>query len=106
MNDSLTDIYLDYLKSGLSIAIAASSSLGTVLGFLVPHLFLLGAFGAFVIWNQGVVLGIPSVPESCNSADFLKAIRKTMLLRFTFRKCSTSGRISHSSPSLYFILIC
>lgn len=47
----------DYLKSGLSIAIAGFSSLGTVLGSLIPHLFLLGAFGLFVIWNQGVVLG-------------------------------------------------
>lgn len=103
---SRTDIELDYPKSGLSIAIAGFSSLGTVLGSLVPHLFLLGAFGAFVIWNQGVVLGISPVSDASKSTYCFKAIRRTILLRSTFRKCSMSGRTLCSSPSLYFIPIC
>lgn len=29
----------------------------TVVGYILPHIIILGAFGAFVLWNDGVVLG-------------------------------------------------
>lgn len=51
-------IFLDYLKSALSIVIASLSLLQTVISSLIPQLILLSAFGAFVLWNRGVVLGI------------------------------------------------
>lgn len=43
--------------SGISLAIAVPLNLSTVFRALRPHLFLLAVFGAFVMWNGGVVLG-------------------------------------------------
>uniref|UniRef100_A0A093XS45 Dol-P-Glc:Glc(2)Man(9)GlcNAc(2)-PP-Dol alpha-1,2-glucosyltransferase n=1 Tax=Talaromyces marneffei PM1 TaxID=1077442 RepID=A0A093XS45_TALMA len=47
----------DYLKTGLSLGCAALSELPLVVASIIPHLIILGAFGAFVLWNGGVVLG-------------------------------------------------
>lgn len=51
-------ISLDYLKSALSIIIASLFLLQTVISSLIPQLIFLSAFGGFVLWNRGVVLGI------------------------------------------------
>ncbi|KAL8665675.1 MAG: hypothetical protein Q9168_007643 [Polycauliona sp. 1 TL-2023] len=47
----------DYVKTALSIIIATVACSGSLLPHLKPYLILLGAFGYFVLWNEGVVLG-------------------------------------------------
>ncbi|KAJ5666854.1 Dol-P-Glc:Glc(2)Man(9)GlcNAc(2)-PP-Dol alpha-1-2-glucosyltransferase [Penicillium macrosclerotiorum] len=47
----------DYVKTGISFAAASLKNPFLVIGSIIPHLIILGAFGAFVIWNDGVVLG-------------------------------------------------
>jgi len=48
---------LDYVKSGVSFAIAGILNLQTIYWRLVPYLFLLALFSGFAVWNGGVVLG-------------------------------------------------
>lgn len=48
---------VDYLKSGVSYAIAGTANLPTILPQLAPYLLILSSFLAFVFWNGGVVLG-------------------------------------------------
>jgi alpha-1,2-glucosyltransferase len=47
----------DYAKTVLSIAVITVLSLKKVIPALIPYIFLLGSFAAFVVWNGGVVLG-------------------------------------------------
>ncbi|EPS28133.1 putative Dol-P-Glc: Glc2Man9GlcNAc2-PP-Dol alpha-1,2-glucosyltransferase [Penicillium oxalicum 114-2] len=47
----------DYFKTGISfVAVATKTPISTVAS-IFPHLVILAAFGAFVVWNDGVVLG-------------------------------------------------
>ncbi len=47
----------DYLKTAISLTVGTAANLNVVLAFLIPYIFLLTAFGGFVLWNGGVVLG-------------------------------------------------
>ncbi|KAI9368255.1 tyrosyl-DNA phosphodiesterase-domain-containing protein [Aspergillus egyptiacus] len=47
----------DYLKTAISLCSVALNNLGSVLTSLFPYLFILAAFGGFVLWNGSVVLG-------------------------------------------------
>ncbi|KAI9783507.1 MAG: glucosyltransferase [Geoglossum umbratile] len=47
----------DYLKATLSLFLAALGNIRPVLLTTIPYLALLGTFGAFTLWNGGVVLG-------------------------------------------------
>ncbi|PGH12874.1 hypothetical protein AJ79_03974 [Helicocarpus griseus UAMH5409] len=47
----------DYLKTLVSLGISALAHLIPIIAALIPYLFFLGAFGLFVLWNGGVVLG-------------------------------------------------
>ncbi|KAL8909534.1 MAG: hypothetical protein Q9171_005013 [Xanthocarpia ochracea] len=47
----------DYVKTVFSIVAAATGSFKILIPYLKPYLIMLGAFGYFVIWNGGVVLG-------------------------------------------------
>lgn len=47
----------DYFKTALSLCSAALGNLGQVIVSSVPYVTILAAFGAFVLWNNGVVLG-------------------------------------------------
>lgn len=47
----------DYMKTIVSIVIVAVGNLSKPIRPLVPCIFLLAAFGGFVFWNGGVVLG-------------------------------------------------
>ncbi|KAJ0417122.1 alpha-1,2 glucosyltransferase alg10 [Aspergillus carlsbadensis] len=47
----------DYFKTAISLCSVALNNLGSVISSLVPYMFILGAFGAFVLWNGSVVLG-------------------------------------------------
>ncbi|EED20613.1 glucosyltransferase (Die2), putative [Talaromyces stipitatus ATCC 10500] len=49
--------FIDYFKTALSLACGALSELPLLVASIVPHLTILGAFGAFVLWNGSVVLG-------------------------------------------------
>ncbi|KAJ5925221.1 Dol-P-Glc:Glc(2)Man(9)GlcNAc(2)-PP-Dol alpha-1-2-glucosyltransferase [Penicillium verhagenii] len=47
----------DYFKTAISFGTAGlSNPISTVIS-ITPHIIILGAFGAFVFWNDGVVLG-------------------------------------------------
>ena len=48
---------VDYVKTAVSLSIAALSSAPSVLLSVFPYVTILAAFGGFVLWNQGVVLG-------------------------------------------------
>lgn len=48
---------LDYVKTALSLATVGLRRPFALLASVIPHLIVLGAFGAFVLWNNGVVLG-------------------------------------------------
>lgn len=45
----------------LSVVVASLSNPRMVMRILWPYLILLGAFGSFILWNGGVVLGKPSM---------------------------------------------
>ncbi|KAL4957165.1 phospholipase D/nuclease [Aspergillus filifer] len=47
----------DYFKTAISLCSLALNNLGTIIVSLIPYLLILGAFGAFVLWNGSVVLG-------------------------------------------------
>ncbi|KAJ6172348.1 Dol-P-Glc:Glc(2)Man(9)GlcNAc(2)-PP-Dol alpha-1-2-glucosyltransferase [Penicillium chermesinum] len=47
----------DYFKVAVSLAVAALKNTVPVLVSILPHILILAVFGAFVIWNNGVVLG-------------------------------------------------
>ncbi|KAL4797069.1 DIE2/ALG10 family-domain-containing protein [Aspergillus venezuelensis] len=47
----------DYVKTAISLCSVALNNLGTIITSLIPYLLILGAFGAFVLWNGSVVLG-------------------------------------------------
>ncbi|PYH45156.1 phospholipase D/nuclease [Aspergillus saccharolyticus JOP 1030-1] len=47
----------DYFKTSISLLSVALSNLGTVISTAIPYLLILAGFGAFVLWNDGVVLG-------------------------------------------------
>ncbi|KAL4897891.1 tyrosyl-DNA phosphodiesterase-domain-containing protein [Aspergillus ambiguus] len=47
----------DYFKAAISLAAAAFGNLGQVVRSLLVYLLILAAFGGFVLWNGGVVLG-------------------------------------------------
>ncbi|KAL2831897.1 phospholipase D/nuclease [Aspergillus pseudoustus] len=49
--------FSDYFKTAISLCSVALNNLGSVISSLVPYLFILAAFGAFVLWNGSVVLG-------------------------------------------------
>lgn len=48
---------LDYFKTSISLLTVAVGNLGTVISTSIPYLLILAGFGAFVFWNDGVVLG-------------------------------------------------
>ncbi|PYH83405.1 alpha-1,2 glucosyltransferase alg10 [Aspergillus uvarum CBS 121591] len=47
----------DYFKTSISLVTIAVGNLGTVISTSIPYLLILAGFGAFVFWNDGVVLG-------------------------------------------------
>ncbi|KAL8923030.1 MAG: hypothetical protein Q9208_004842 [Pyrenodesmia sp. 3 TL-2023] len=47
----------DYFKVGLSLVVASAKESFQLFPHLKPYLSILGAFGFFLIWNDGVVLG-------------------------------------------------
>ncbi|KAJ5565741.1 Glycosyltransferase ALG10 [Penicillium sp. DV-2018c] len=47
----------DYYKTAISYAAVGLRNPFAILVSLIPYLVVLGAFGAFVLWNNGVVLG-------------------------------------------------
>ncbi|KAJ5618232.1 Dol-P-Glc:Glc(2)Man(9)GlcNAc(2)-PP-Dol alpha-1-2-glucosyltransferase [Penicillium herquei] len=47
----------DYFKTAISFATVSLRNPFAVLIPMIPHLIILAAFGAFVFWNDGVVLG-------------------------------------------------
>ncbi|KAJ5154731.1 CAZyme family GT59 [Penicillium coprophilum] len=47
----------DYFKTAISLATVALKQPFSLLVSVIPHLIILAAFGAFVLWNNGVVLG-------------------------------------------------
>lgn len=52
---NLVDV--DYFKTAVSFAAVALRNPFSVVASIIPHIMVLGAFGAFVLWNNGVVLG-------------------------------------------------
>ena len=54
---TVTYCYPDYIKTAVSVAVAGAANLHTITSCLAPYLSFLGAFGCFVVWNGGVVLG-------------------------------------------------
>ncbi|KAE8160312.1 DIE2/ALG10 family-domain-containing protein [Aspergillus tamarii] len=47
----------DYFKTALSLCSAVLGNLGQVAISSIPYVVILAAFGGFVLWNNGVVLG-------------------------------------------------
>ncbi|KOC18167.1 putative glucosyltransferase (Die2) [Aspergillus flavus AF70] len=47
----------DYFKTAISLGAAALGNLGQVVISSIPYVAILAAFGGFVLWNNGVVLG-------------------------------------------------
>ncbi|KAJ5816229.1 Glycosyltransferase ALG10 [Penicillium robsamsonii] len=47
----------DYFKTAISLATVGLRQPFSLLVSLIPHIIVLAAFGAFVLWNNGVVLG-------------------------------------------------
>lgn len=52
-----TSSLIDYFKTAISFAAASLRNPFSIVASIIPHIIILGAFGGFVIWNEGVVLG-------------------------------------------------
>ncbi|KAL8634849.1 MAG: hypothetical protein Q9228_007596, partial [Teloschistes exilis] len=50
-------IFIDYVNTALSLVIVTLAQLPQLFRFLKPYLIVLSAFGWFVLWNEGVVMG-------------------------------------------------
>lgn len=48
---------VDYFKTSVSLAAASLKNASSVIASVVSHLLVLAGFGAFMAWNNGVVLG-------------------------------------------------
>lgn len=59
----------DYMKTIVSIIIVAVGNLSRLVRPLVPCIFLLAAFGGFVLWNGSVVLGKDSNLRAQSHSD-------------------------------------
>lgn len=55
----VTDEWKDYFKTAVSLATTGLANITPVLISVIPHITILAAFGGFVLWNNGVVLGKP-----------------------------------------------
>ncbi|KAA6411813.1 MAG: hypothetical protein FRX48_03963 [Lasallia pustulata] len=77
----------DYLKSASSITLCTLINLRTVVQSLIPHLTFLAAFSAFILWNNGVVLG--------DKANHIASLHLTQMLYFW------TYILFFSSPLLY-----
>lgn len=53
----LMQLIPDYFKAAVSFATASLMNPFSIVASIIPHLLILGAFGGFVYWNDGVVLG-------------------------------------------------
>ncbi|KAF2233934.1 glycosyltransferase family 59 protein [Viridothelium virens] len=49
--------FIDFLKTPLTLVLAAARNPVIIVGAVWPYIFLVGLFGTFVVWNGGVVLG-------------------------------------------------
>lgn len=57
LHEALLICVTDYFLTALSLVIVSLRNPIRTIQALLPHLFILAAFGAFVWWNGGVVLG-------------------------------------------------
>lgn len=57
-------VTVDYFKTTVSLATTSLNNLPRVLVSVVPHILILAAFGGFILWNNGVVLG-KSLQRGC-----------------------------------------
>lgn len=57
-------VNVDYFKASVSLATTALNNFPRVLVSIVPHILILVAFGGFILWNNGVVLG-KSLQRGC-----------------------------------------
>jgi Flp pilus assembly protein protease CpaA len=55
--------WLDFILCAISIAVAVLYHPITILSRLWPYISLLITFGAFVLWNGGVVLGMSHLSQ-------------------------------------------
>lgn len=49
--------HADYFKTAVSFAINGLTNVRLALVSVIPYVTILAAFGIFVLWNNGVVLG-------------------------------------------------
>lgn len=104
---------VDYFKASVSLAAASLSNFSSVLTSVIPHLLILAGFGAFVAWNNGVVLGKTSCQSYVrNWTNSTQDTRSSTLLASISLRCSTSGPISCSfrglfslAPSLIYLFL-
>lgn len=64
MEFSANFVNVDYFKTSVSLATTALNNLPRILVSVVPHILILAAFGGFILWNNGVVLG-KSLQRGC-----------------------------------------
>lgn len=88
----------DYMKTIVSIVFVAVGNLSKLVRPLVPCIFLLGAFGGFVFWNGGVVLGKSTLYDSKAILTIVQVTNRIMLLPYICHRCSTFGHTLCSSP--------
>lgn len=55
---------LDYVKTSISLVSVGLRNFVPIIISTVPYLVILAAFGGFVLWNDGVVLGKSCSPGS------------------------------------------
>lgn len=55
----LISVVIDFFKTTASLFVTALYNLPLIVVSTIPYLLILAAFGVFVLWNGGVVLGKP-----------------------------------------------
>lgn len=92
-------VIVDYFNTTVSLGTTALNNLPRIIISVVPHILILAAFGGFVLWNNGVVLGKCLHRERympMKTKFHLQDIKNSILRVFISPRCSTSGLISCS----------
>lgn len=87
----VTDGWIDYFKTAVSLATTGLRNITSVAISVIPHITILAAFGGFVLWNDGVVLGKSAISSTMFESLHSQDTRNSTVPACICLRCFTSG---------------